>query len=83
MATFTLTELVIALGVAIWLSFLAGKYYGREKESKAARLYHQAELEKDPDKKQQLLLEWNELCEDAQLRRVFKDALLSAKKVNH
>ena len=79
MPTFNVWEVLIVLGVAAWFGFSFGKFYGRGIERKAERLHSMAEKETDPDKKQKLLLEWNDLGEDKKLRDAFREALLLGK----
>lgn len=68
-------EAMILGAVVVYMVFKAGEAYGRQKQSRADRLYALAQAEADPEKKRQLLLEWNELCEIGWMKRAFRDAM--------
>lgn len=80
MYKFEFWEVMVIAGVALWFGFGWGKFYGRDQERRAQRLYQEATNESDPERKRKLLLKWNELTEDRRLMKAFKEALLVRKK---
>jgi len=72
--------LVVIIAVA-WAFYEIGKRVGADREREAQELHRRAELETDPEKKRELLLQWNDLAfSNKRIKKAFKEALLLGKK---
>jgi hypothetical protein len=81
MYEFNLWVLVL-LAFALWFAFQWGVFYGRARQRRIDELYRRAKEAQDPEEKQRLLLEWNEL-DDSPLKKAFREALLIGKRNKH
>ena len=80
MMKFEFWQVILIAAFVLWAAFRWGMFYGRDKERRASQLYKEAQNENDPERKKKLLLEWNELTEDKDLRKSFKRILLKGEK---
>ena len=74
--------ILVVVAFAIWVAYSVGKNVGASRQRKAQELYQQAQDETDPERKAQLLLEWNALSNDdnPRLQKSFKAAVLKKPK---
>ena len=73
-------EILFMWGVSVFVAYQVGISTGGARERESQRLLAMADAETDPVKRTAMLLRWNELCEDRDLRRRFRKALLRGAK---
>lgn len=68
-------RIVMLAVLLIWVAYKLGEAVGQHRQSRAEQLLKQAGIEKDPDRRVALLLEWNALA-GGRGRRAFRRMLL-------